>query len=799
MKTFRSVLVVVATVAACLSFAGSASAAWLTPSAADAVQAHAGKVPADFATAADAQGVDALRVLVSVNRRDAGSEALAAAHTLQHQWALATPVVIALITPAQLTELLGSNRVTFVEPDRPIELKLASTAIEVGARGAMWNFTADAGFGSLSSALGDLTVEQATGKGVTVAVIDSGIDGTHPDFGQWGCSTALVDATAVDPTATCPSRVKRKVINNPFLNPDHDATSVPTTDLASGHGTHVAGIAAGNGYYSRSTGGDARLGGDGHPIGVAPQADLLSIKGGEADLLVSAFQGMDYVAANAKALGVRVVNNSWGCLGGCAAEAPNAAHNLAIKAAYDAGVVVTFAAGNDAGTDSGSKFSGTSQSPYALSVANYDHVTRQLAASSSRGARSAPMFDPETWTPQAELATASPGARRPDIAAPGTAVWAARNTTGGSAALIPHVPLAINPYVQMTGTSMSAPHVAGAAAVLFSACPAATPLDVMRALMASADRTRVAKTGGGATAEAFEVGHGALNLRAAHDWMRVKVPACGFESPNVAPTAVVSGADSLTATDAGTFSATGSTDPDGSIASYAWDFGDGATAAGATASHAFARSGQYLVTLTVTDDDGASASATKLVSVTNAAPTAAFSGPDALRHGRAGTFDAGASGDRDGSLSAYAWDFGDGATGTGASAEHAYAWAGDYAVRLTVTDDEGASATSTRTVTVTDVPDSGYKRLSASGLTNHKCDRATWEFTLKPVASGEAPASIAVVWADGSRQRVPLTGVKSKAATYRTTQSLGQIATKAWADVPNASTAALALASGPCQ
>jgi subtilisin family serine protease len=773
----------------------NAAAAWLTPSATEAVREHSAKVPADFARAADAQRTDSLLVLVSVNRRDAGSEALAAGSTLKHQWALATPVFIALVTPAQVADLLDSNRVTFVEPDRPVELKLATSTIDIKARNAMWSFQPGAGVGSLASGFSDLTVDQATGKGVTVAIVDSGLDSSHPDFGRWDCSTSPI-ATATTP---CPSRVRQKIINNPFVNPDHDASAAPTTDFASGHGTHVAGIVAGNGFDRRLNGADTRLGGDGIPIGVAPQADLLSVKGGESKALVSAFQGIDYVAANAKTFGIRAVNNSWGCIGGCPAQAANSATNLAIKKAYDAGVVVTFAAGNDAGTDSGSALSGDSQSPYALSVANYDHATGQLATSSSRGARSAPMFNAETWTPESEIAAAPAGARRPDVAAPGTNIWSTRNSTGGTESLIGAVPLAVNPYVSMTGTSMSAPHVAGAAAVLFSACPAARPLDVMRAIMATANPTRVTKSGSSATAEPFEVGYGALDVRAAHEWMRVKVPACGFEAPNVAPTASITGPESVTATDPATFDASGSRDSDGSIVSYAWDFGDGATGLGATAGHAFARSGSYVVTLTVTDDRGASAVATKLVTVANAAPAAAFDGPASLRHQTPGTFDASGSRDNDGSIVSSTWDFGDGTTGSGATAEHAYTWAGDYVVKLSVTDDEGATATTTRTITVTDVPDSGYKRLNASGLTSHKCSSTAWEFTLKPVASGEAPSSIAVVWADGSRQRVPLSGVKSKVATYRTTQSLGEIATKAWGDVPSASTAALALASGPCQ
>lgn len=65
-----------------------------------------------------------------------------------------------------------------------------------------------------------------------------------------------------------------------------------------------------------------------------------------------------------------------------------------------------------------------------------------------------------------------------------------------------------------------------------------------------------------------------------------------------------------------TVDASGSSDPDGTIASYGWDFGDGATASGMTAGHQYATSGTYTVTLTVTDDDAASGSTTRTVSPT---------------------------------------------------------------------------------------------------------------------------------------------------------------------------------------
>ena len=147
------------------------------------------------------------------------------------------------------------------------------------------------------------------------------------------------------------------------------------------------------------------------------------------------------------------------------------------------------------------------------------------------------------------------------------------------------------------------------------------------------------------------------------------------------------------------FDGSASTDPDGSVASYSWAFGDGATGTGKTATHAYAAAGSYDATLTVTDNRGATSSATKTVKVTaaNQAPVAAFtSTPTALKV----AFDASTSSDPDGSVSSYAWSFGDGATDSGKAVSHTYAAAGTYSVKLTVTDDQGATGTVTHAVTV---------------------------------------------------------------------------------------------------
>ncbi|UDY35503.1 PKD domain-containing protein [Dermatobacter hominis] len=188
---------------------------------------------------------------------------------------------------------------------------------------------------------------------------------------------------------------------------------------------------------------------------------------------------------------------------------------------------------------------------------------------------------------------------------------------------------------------------------------------------------------------------------------------------NVAPTAsFTTGVSNLTASVNGT----GSSDPDGSITSYAWNWGDGATTSGATSSHAYAAAGTYTVTLTVTDDDGASASTTRSVTVsapvpTNQPPTASFT---TSTSNLTVNVDGSASSDADGSVVSYAWNFGNGTTGTGATASRTYAAAGTYTITLTVTDDDGATASTTRTVTVGAAPvlyaTDAFGRTVASGF-----------------------------------------------------------------------------------
>ncbi|WP_255513602.1 PKD domain-containing protein [Homoserinibacter sp. GY 40078] len=164
--------------------------------------------------------------------------------------------------------------------------------------------------------------------------------------------------------------------------------------------------------------------------------------------------------------------------------------------------------------------------------------------------------------------------------------------------------------------------------------------------------------------------------------------------PNQAPTAAFT---SQTTSKLAEFDASGSTDSDGTIESYSWDFGDGTSGTGETASHVYTASGTYTVTLTVVDDDDAPGVVSHDVTITIVIvpPTAAFTTDvDGLDV----DFDATGSTDADGTVESYAWDFGDGHTGTGATTSHSYTATGDYTVELTVTDDDGATDTVSHTV-----------------------------------------------------------------------------------------------------
>ncbi|MBO1756823.1 PKD domain-containing protein [Allobranchiibius sp. CTAmp26] len=180
--------------------------------------------------------------------------------------------------------------------------------------------------------------------------------------------------------------------------------------------------------------------------------------------------------------------------------------------------------------------------------------------------------------------------------------------------------------------------------------------------------------------------------------------AGGGTLPNQSPVAAfTSSASNLT----GSFDGSGSTDPDGTVASYSWNYGDGTTAgSGVSPTHAYTAAGTYTVTLTVTDNQGATNSVSHNITVTappvNQSPVAAFT---SSASNLTGSFDGSGSTDPDGTVASYSWNYGDGTTaGSGVSPTHAYTAAGTYTVTLTVTDNQGATNSVSHNITVTAPP-----------------------------------------------------------------------------------------------
>ncbi|MFT4258387.1 PKD domain-containing protein [Microbacterium sp.] len=229
------------------------------------------------------------------------------------------------------------------------------------------------------------------------------------------------------------------------------------------------------------------------------------------------------------------------------------------------------------------------------------------------------------------------------------------------------------------------------------------------------------------------------------------------------------------------FDGSASADPDGTIASYAWDFGDGTTGTGASVTHTYASAGTFTATLTVTDDSGATATKTKSVTTTlapNQDPTAAFTASADLL---TVAVDAASSTDPDGTVTAYAWTFGDGATGTGATATHTYASAGTYTVTLTVTDDRGGSASTSHDVTVApnQAPTAAFTSAAtdltvstnASGSTDADGTIASysWEFGDGATATGVTASH---TYAAAGTYTVSLTVTDNGGATGTTTKPI---------------------------
>jgi hypothetical protein len=178
---------------------------------------------------------------------------------------------------------------------------------------------------------------------------------------------------------------------------------------------------------------------------------------------------------------------------------------------------------------------------------------------------------------------------------------------------------------------------------------------------------------------------------------------------NAPPSAAIDGETSVRTGERARLNATASADPDGRVATYEWDLdGDGAAErTGRSVAVAFEDDGTYPVTLTVVDDDGATDTHTRTVTVENRAPRGRATVTEtAPTVDQSVTFEAVDLRDPDGTVSSVAWDLdGDGTyEARGSNVETAFAEPGPRTVRLRVTDDDGASNTTTVDIDVNAPP-----------------------------------------------------------------------------------------------
>ena len=184
----------------------------------------------------------------------------------------------------------------------------------------------------------------------------------------------------------------------------------------------------------------------------------------------------------------------------------------------------------------------------------------------------------------------------------------------------------------------------------------------------------------------------------------------GGGTTNSAPTADAGGPYSANVGQSVTFDGSGSTDSDGSISYYRWDYTNDGTydtgwSTSSGASHSYSTAGSYTVKLQVKDNEGATATDTAAVTIsesgtTQKAPSADAGGPYTGLTSQTITFDGSGSTDSDGTISSYSWSFGDGSSGTGVSPTHVYTTADTFTVTLTVTDNDGLSDSAITTATI---------------------------------------------------------------------------------------------------
>jgi serine protease AprX len=279
-----------------------------------------------------------------------------------------------------------------------------------------------------------------SGRGIGVAIVDSGIDASHPDL-PYGTHVKQNAKVVIGGAG----------LGSPFegIVPPLYLENLPNSDSTSGHGTHASGSIAGLGTQS-----------GGKYAGVAPGADLIGISTGEAIVVLWALEGFDYVLSHQYVNNIKVVSNSWGTTGPFDPEDPI---SVASKRLHDRGITVVFAAGNEGSGNN--TLNPYSVAPWVIGVAAADKQAR-LATFSSRGIPNDPLYHPTITAPGVAIVS---------VKANATPLGQAGTCTGLTVAETPW-------YACMDGTSMATPHVAGACALLLEANPTLTPDQIKKTI-----------------------------------------------------------------------------------------------------------------------------------------------------------------------------------------------------------------------------------------------------------------------------------------------------------------------------
>ena len=480
---------------------------------------------------------------------------------VKHTYKAALKGMAIELSDTQVAVLRAEPSVAYVEQDQTM-------SISTTQMGATWGIDR---IDQRALPLSGTYTYNADGTGVTVYIIDTGINFTHTEY-VGRASTGIDEVTAGGTAADC-----------------------------NGHGSHVSGTVGGTTY------------------GVAKQVKLVAVRvlncsgSGTTSGVIA---GIDWVTAH------RVLpaaaNMSLG--GGF-----SAALNTSVENSIASGVVYAIAAGNSAAD--ACTFSPAS-APSAITVGATD-ITDTFASFSNYGTC---------------VKINAPGV---DI----TSAWIGSTTATNI----------------ISGTSMAAPHVAGAAALYLQVNPTATAAQVQNALVSNATPNVITS-----------IGPATPNL----------LLYTGFISAG--PTPPVANFTYSCSMLSCNFDGSSSTAQAG--ATYSWTFGDASSGSGVTTSHTYGASGSYSVTLTVTDAIGTS-SKTQTVTVSNAppAPVASFTKSCS---GLTCSFNASASTN----ASSYSWNFGDGTTGMGITTSHNFVARRSYTVTLTATG-AGGSSTASQPVT----------------------------------------------------------------------------------------------------